>query len=122
MSVLIVGVVGSSIAIFLILMGTDSYRTSSALEQSFQAKSLADACAEKALDSLRQNVNYTGGETITFDRGNCEILPIVNASTQTPTIKTKGMAGTNLRKNQILLQQITPKIMISSWKEVADFQ
>jgi len=122
MSVLIIGVVGTAIAVFLILMGTDAYRTSFDLEQSFQAKALADACAEKALDAIRQDINYTGSETVSFDKGNCEILAIINPGTQSPTVRSKGTVGSAIRKAQISTQQITPQIKIQSWGEVADFQ
>ena len=122
MSVLIVGVVGTAIAVFFILMGTDAYRTSSDLEQSFQAKSLADACAEKALDAIRQDINYAGGETVSFDKGSCEILAIVNPGTQSPTVESKGTVGSATRKVKVTTQQITPQIKIQSWEEVADFQ
>jgi len=121
MAVLIMGVVGTSTAVFLILSGTDAYRTSYDLEQSYQAKSLADACAEKALNSIRESTDYAGNELIPFEKGSCEILPVVNPGTQSPMIKTKATVGNAVRKVQVTVSEVTPQIKIQSWQEVADF-
>lgn len=121
MSVLIIGTVATSIAIFLILMGTDVYRTTANLGDSALAKTLADACAEKALNSLKDDINYAGNETVTFNKGSCIILPIINQESQTPTIESSATVSSTIRKVKVIASQITPQVEIQSWQEVADF-
>lgn len=121
MAVIIMGVVGTTTAVFMIISATDAHRTSFDLEQSNQARALADACAEKALDSVRESTSYVGNEQLNFEKGSCEIFSIENPGTQSPTIKTKATVGKTIRKVKVLIGEVTPKIKIQSWQEVGDF-
>jgi hypothetical protein len=56
MSVLITGAIALVIGVSLLLLGIGAAKTSLAIEQSNQAKALTNACTERALDQLRQNV------------------------------------------------------------------
>lgn len=121
MSVIIVGAIGTSLAVTLILVGVDEARTSLSVERSYRAKNLADSCAEKALDAIRLDKNYTGNETVSFGSDKCDILAVSNPGTETPVISSVGTSGTAKRKIQITVSQVTPKIKVLSWKDVADF-
>lgn len=60
---------------------------------------LAEACVDKALLSLAQNINYAGNETVAVGSSACSILPIETSSTY-KIIKTKANfsgAWTNLK-------------------------
>ena len=85
--------------------------------QSSQAYFLANLCAEQALMKLKENVNYAGNETINTDNGNCQILQIEGQW----IIKTIGNTQNNIKKMRISVSQVNPKMIISSWQEVADF-
>ena len=85
--------------------------------QSSQAYFLANLCAEQALMKLRENTNYLGNETINIENGNCQILPIEGQW----IIKTIGNTQNNIKKMRISISQVNPKMIISSWQEVADF-
>ena len=120
-SVLIVGTVGAAIAVSLILLSTDNYRTTANIEESRLSQNLADACAEKALDGLRSDINYAGGETVSFTRGSCQILPIIASGTENPIIQTVGDVNSLIRKDEIEIIQVSGQVRVGSWKEVADF-
>ena len=120
-SVILVGVIGISVATSLLLLGLDFWRTSYSGQQSDQARSYADACAEVALDRIRENISYSGSDSITFSNGSCEIRPIIGAGTETPTVETRGLVGESLRKVRIVLNQVRPQIVISQWLEVAEY-
>jgi len=60
LSILIVGAVGMAVTVSLLLLGLGSSRTSFAYEQSGYAKSLASACAEEALQQVRDSTSFTG--------------------------------------------------------------
>lgn len=85
--------------------------------QSSQAYFLANLCAEQALMKLKENVNYAGNETKNTDNGNCQILQIEGQW----IIKTIGNTQNNIKKMRISVSQVNPRMIISSWQEVADF-
>lgn len=121
MSVIIIGVVATTITTTLLLLGTDALRSTQNLFESSRAKSYVDGCGEKALQSLRKNISYAGSETITYPHGSCAILPIVGSGTQTPTVKAEGTVGPTKRRVEISVKQVSPQLKLNYWREVADF-
>lgn len=85
--------------------------------QSSQAHYLASLCAEDALMKLKEDLNYPGGETINIENGSCQILSIEGNW----TIKVSASFQNQTRKIAIMINQISPEIIIDSWQEVADF-
>lgn len=119
-SVLVVGAVGVTITISLILLGLSSSRTSFAVEQSNQAKALANACAEEALQEIRDSTPYTGSDNLTLGQGNCTYT-VTSQGGQDRTITATGTVDTIVRKVEIVIDKINPTIEVVSWQEVADF-
>ena len=119
-SVLIAGAVGVGIVTSLILLGLGSSRTSFALIQSNQAKTLANACAEEALQQIRDSTPFSGTGNLTLGAGTCTYT-VTKLTGQNRTITGSGTVGTIIRKISISLDKITPNINITSWQEVADF-
>lgn len=120
-TVLIIGAVGIAIAISAILSGIGSSRTNLTVEENREALALADACAEHALIELKVSFDYSGDETLNFDKGNCEILAIEGSGNENRVIKTTGSVGNVIRKNQLAIQEINPDLIITSWQEVKSF-
>ncbi|OGI26057.1 MAG: hypothetical protein A3J76_05635 [Candidatus Moranbacteria bacterium RBG_13_45_13] len=119
-SVLVIGAVGVAIALSLLLLGVGNSRTSFAVEQSNQAKALANACAEEALQQIRESVPFEGTGNLTLGQGSCSYT-VTKLTGQNRTIIASGTVGTVIRKVSIALDKITPSIEITSWQEVADF-
>lgn len=120
MSVLVVGAVGVAITLSIILLGVGSSRTSFAVEQSNQSKALANACAEEALQQIRDSALFTGSGNLALGQGTCDYT-VTSQGGQNRTITTVGTVGTIVRKVKVVVDQITPIIQIVSWQEVADF-
>ena len=118
-SVLVVGAVGVAITTFLIMSGLASSRTSFALEQSAQAKALANACAEEALRKIIES-SFIGTGTISLDTGICTYA-ITSQGGQKRTIKAIGTVDNIVRKVKIIINRISPTIKITSWQELAEF-
>lgn len=78
---------------------------------------LATACAEEALIKLKDDLNYTGNETLIFDGGTCTILPVEGTNNSNRVIKTSGSAGNQVQKIKIEINKVNPEIEISSWQE-----
>ena len=85
--------------------------------QSSQAYFLANLCAEQALIKLKENIDYSGGETIEIGGGNCQILPIEGNW----TIKTIANFQNQIKKIKIIISKVNPQMVISSWQEVSEF-
>lgn len=119
-SVLIVGAIGTAIAVSLILLGLSSSRTSFAIEQSNQAKALANSCAEEALQQIRDSTPYTGSGNLSFGQGTCSYT-VTSQGGQNRTITASGTVGTIVRKVQVVINTITPLIGVVSWQELPDF-
>jgi hypothetical protein len=125
MATLLVVAVGLSISVSLLILGVDSSRTSFVIVQSYQASSLANACAEESLQLIYDSmavvpppdpVPFTGTGSLTMGQGGCSYT-VTDTGGGTMDITTSGTVGTAIRKNQILLSSVSP-ITVSSWQEI----
>lgn len=119
-SVFIVGAIGAVITTSLLLFGIDASRTALSIELSGEARGLADACAEEALQQIHDNTPFTGTENLSFGQGNCSYT-VINLGGQNRTITSIGTAETAIRKIKIMITAINPRVVITTWEEVADF-
>lgn len=119
-AVIIVCAMGLVIASSLLLLGLGSTRSSFSRTQSDQAKGLADACLESALQEIRNNTSYSGTSGLTLGQGSCTFTVAIQSG-ENRTIIAAGTVGNTVRKVRATLSQINPTITIVSWQEVADF-
>lgn len=120
LSTLVVGAVGLAITTSVILLGLASYRTSFAGQQSAQARSLADVCAEEGLQQIRDLTSYTGTGTLTVGQGSCTYT-VASQGGESRTVSAEGIVGTVTRRALITVTTINPSIVVSSWQEVGAF-
>ncbi len=120
-SVLIIGVVAIAITTSILFFGASSSRMLLSVEELYKTKALANACAEQALEELRQNNNLANGEHIIYiDEGSCEYTLIVGTG-DNRTLQIVSEIRQTFRKTEIIVDQLKPTINVSSWKEVTDF-
>lgn len=120
LGVLVMGAVISLATISILLLGIQSSRTSLTFQQSAQARGLADACVEEALQEIRDNTSYTGSDSLSFAIGDCDYT-VTSDGGQDRVITAEGRVDSVVRKVQIEIEQINPEVEIESWQEVADF-
>ncbi len=116
-SVLVFGAVGTAIALSVILLGLGSSRTSFAWEQSNQAKALANACAEEALQQIRNLTSYTGSGNLSLGQGVCDYI-VTTQGGENRTITALGEVGTITRNVEVIINTIEPAIELTSWREI----
>lgn len=116
-SVLVVSAVSVTITTTLILLGLGSSRTSLVLEQSIQAKNLANSCAEEALEQIRRNSSFSGPGGISLNNRSCSYL-ITDLGGQNKLINTSSTVGTVVRKVTVTINTVTPLINVASWQEI----
>lgn len=118
--VIIVGAIGVATSVSLLLLGVGSSKTSLSIEKSNQAKALVNACAEAALNQVRSSPAFSGSASLSLGRGNCSYT-VTNLGGQNRLINASSTVDEVVRKIKITLNQITPKINLTSWQEVSDF-
>lgn len=119
-SVLIVAAIGVTVGIYVILNSLGFARSSLAAIQSAQARALANACANEALQQVHDNLAYAGTGSLVMGEGSCSYTVTVLTGNSRKVIAS-GTVGTIIRKVQIEITALRPNINVSSWKEVADF-
>lgn len=119
-SVIVMGAIGAIISVMLLNQSVQSNKDSLAILHAAQAQRIADACAEYALNELRASPSYDGNETIAIGSQNCSVLPM-EGSGQVRTIKTQSTVGSSTRRVRIITSRMAPSIVLSEWREVADF-
>lgn len=121
MATVVISAIGVAIATSLLLLGIGSSRSSLILEQSAQAKSLANACAEYALNQLRLDENYAGNETVSISGQNCFVETVGGTGQTNRTIRSRATAGEATRRVRVTGIDITSAPVIARWEEVADY-
>lgn len=119
-TVLVIGAVGVAIAVSVLWLGLGSSKSSFSIEQSSQTRALADACAEEALQKIRDSIPFTGTGSLTLGQGSCSYT-VTNNGGQSRTITASSTVGSIVRKVSISIDKINPSINVTSWLEVADF-
>ena len=116
-SVLVVGAVGVAVTLSIILLGVGSSRTSFALQQSNQAKGLANACAEEGLQQIKDLASYTGSGNLSLEQGTCS-YKVTSQGGSNCTVDAAGTVGTIVRKVKVIITDINPLIVVSTWQEI----
>lgn len=121
LSILVMGVIASTIVASLLMLGTASNRASFTVQQTAESLSFADACAEYALFALTKSSDYQGGQTLTFPEGTCDILPIGGFGNNDRFVCVEATTSDVVRRIEIIVQQLLPQTKIQSWQEVVGF-
>lgn len=120
LAVMIVAMVTLLVTVTMLLLGVGTAKTSIVVEKSWQAKSLANACAEEALQALRDVNSYSGSGERSFIQGKCNFV-VINAVTSAE-VQAWGTIDNNIvRKVKVVVDTFNPVMNIASWQEVAEF-
>lgn len=121
LSILVIGAIVTEMAMSLILLGLAAQMSGLTVVQSAQSFEYAQACAERSLLSLRYDLSYDGGETVTFDNGSCAVAHTGGSGNADRAVCVIGQSGKSTRRMEIAIEQVYPRVKISSWKEVSAF-
>lgn len=117
LSVLIVGAAATAVALTLLVVGTDAQRSGIISQQSAQARWLANACAEEALQQIHDTTSYVGTNSLTLSTGSCNYTVTSTGST-TRTISAVASLNSVVRKVTVYVTIGSSSISITSWQEV----
>jgi len=119
MAVLMIGAAATAIALGLLVGGTDSQRSTLVAQQSAQARSAANACAEEALQVMHDTTSYVGTSNLTLATGACSYT-VSSTGASTRIIDTTGTVGDVVRRVKIYVTITSSSLSITSWQEVSD--
>src|SRR5262245_22018432 len=99
-TVLVLGAVSTAVALALVMIGSDSQRTSLVQQRSTQARALAASCADEALQQLDNNSAFVGSNSLSLGQGTCNYI-VTNAGGSTRVIFATGTVGGVVRKIEV---------------------
>jgi hypothetical protein len=129
LAVLFIFAIGVSIAIFSLALATGSSRFALDIKRSKDAQSLADLCAESAIQKIKADPYFTGMENLSFSEGDCSYTitsEVVDAAIDWQ-VDSSGTAASATRKVRLVLSGTIPPEPnlpvpnLDSWREVASF-
>lgn len=118
LTVLIVGAAATSIALVLLTSGTNSQRAMLIEKQSKQARALATACTQEALQQIHDNVAYSGTSTLTLGQGGCSYTVTITSGVVRGIVAT-GTVGGVIKKIQASVTIGASVISITAWQEIS---
>lgn len=116
-AVLIIGAAAVAISLTLLMTGVDSQRTGLSGQQSKQARALAVACAQEALQQIHDSAAFSGSNNLAMGSGNCSYT-VTSTGANTRTIAVSGTVGSVVKKIQVYVTISSSSISITSWQEV----
>lgn len=119
MSVILMGALGVAIMVTIISQGITSSKTELSLQQSGQARVLATACAEEALQVILETSTTSKTSTLTLGTGSCTY--VISKPSSSIMINATGNYGSLVKRVQVILSTSSPSIVLSSWQDVSDF-
>lgn len=114
-STLVIGAVVSVITVAILWMSSVSSHTSIVRGHGLSARALADACAEYALQQIRNSTSFSGGGTISIGDGSCSYVVSVGSG-EARTISTTGDMDQSSIDLVIEIDSISPLINVTSWR------
>lgn len=119
-AVIVMGAIALTSIIYASSISVMSVRSSRIIVDSKKARSLADLCAEYALEQIRSNSNFNGNGNLNFNNQQCS-YSVISQGGESREVMASGTFNNVVRRVKIIINQINPQIFISSWQEVADF-
>jgi hypothetical protein len=126
--VLLVCAVVLAVATGILFRSIGEANQSADSEKSLKAWGMVNACAEYALAKLATTAGglpgwaYAGEESLDIDTESCYIYPILDGNNGAKIINASSTVSGFTKKISIEVATNTPRVIVNSWEEVADFE
>ncbi|MBI2444719.1 MAG: hypothetical protein HYV42_05800 [Candidatus Magasanikbacteria bacterium] len=118
-SVLIGGAAIALATIGLMLTAIQAGRNTLTLEQSAQARALANTCVEQALGQVRASGINNHSDQTTLGGSTCTYL-VIAGSDGSGVVAATSTVGSIVRKVRVIIATTSPRITLTSWQEVGE--
>lgn len=116
-AVLLVGSASLAIGLALLMTAVDSQRSTLVEQRSIQARNIASACTEEALQQIHDDTAFTGSNNLNIANGSCSYT-VTNTGGSNRTITASGTVDTVVRRMQLTITIGVSTITINTWQEV----
>jgi hypothetical protein len=114
-SAIIVSAIGTLVAFSVLYFATGFAKNYKLADRSNQARGLADACAELAIQKLVTSSVFVGTVNQTIGTGSCSYV-ITEPTASTALINVTATAASVIRKDQVNMNLIP--LSVTKWQEV----
>ena len=121
LGLIVIGSAALGIVTSLLGFGLAATRTAVNAQESAQARFLADACIEEALEQVRTDTSFLGSGTLSAGGGTCTYTIAASGGREGRTITATGTRGTMVRRTRVIVTGINPRLVIGSWAEGGSF-
>lgn len=125
-STIILGAITTTIGITLLTVGLSASQTSYTQSKSADAKALANACTERALEQVRGGT-YSApvADNTSFGAGKSCTYSVISPTSPPATIQATGAitsdGDTFKSRIKVEIDVLSPNLNVKSWREVSDF-
>lgn len=120
LSVLVLGAIFTTTAMFILNNGLNLNLNSWYWQQELKSRAAARSCLEVALQEVRNSTPYTGSDSLTFDSSSCSYT-VNSLGGQEREIYATGLNIDSVSKIRVVVDTINPDINITHWEEKVDF-
>lgn len=113
--VIILGTMVMGLILYITTTGYWSVRGSVDDKTSMQSEQMVNACAESALEAMRENNAFTGSGSVTINSNTCNYT-VTNTGGNNRSISINATIGSITRRLTITTNAFNP-LTISSWQE-----
>ena len=124
-TVLVLGLVVTTVAMFLLITGTDATIASAGVESGAEAKAAAEACTQLALRAIQQDPLLAspsnGSSTIDPAIGQ-ECNYSITGTSPNYTVNAVGIVrhttDNYTQRIEVILDQVSPSLHVASWQDI----
>lgn len=122
LGLLIIGGAALGLTVSLLSAGLLSTKNAANFQEAVQARFLADACLEEALQRIRTTTGFLGSGTLSVGGGTClyQVVPGTGGG-ERRTITVLASRGLMTRRGRVEVRAINPRIIVTAWTEGASF-
>ncbi len=119
-TVITISAVSIAVVISLIFSSVGAAKIGLSLNNLSQSEVAAEACAEEALERIRNDKNYNSSFNLSLSNANCSASVLKNSDSHF-IIRSTGLSGESLSRLLVETSQTEPKIILNKWQKVANF-
>lgn len=115
LSVLILAAIGMFVSTTLLILSVSSAQTAGSLQESEQARFLANACVEKGLQQLITSTTYTGSGSLTLSTGSCTYT-VSAIDSSNDSVVGSSTVGQMTRRAKAMVY--VSQLLVTTWQEI----
>lgn len=116
-SVLFLGAISLAATVSLLLLSWAAEQNGLTYAQASEALEMARGCADVAIQKLRSDLTYAGGDQLVLPHGTCTVLSVQGSGPSNRTVCTEGRAGPTTKRLKVSIRELFPTPVVASYEE-----